>query len=414
MNLLKKGRDIFTLNSKIIGEKQNSFKITLIKIFMYALIIISEIQQMPSFYSYYSIIRNALYLIAFLTILISSTELLKVNMDSFTKFFVIFFLSFQFLSLTGVLLYGDSVDNIGTLFLPITVAFFIYIISFVLYNKANLKVHNILLTYIITTIPIDIDAFKTYFNNNIFISAQYLVGRKGLAFLMGFVIILSIYFILTFTKSKTIKILFLLFSVVFNFLLLNLIRERGMLLELYIAIIILLLKSIKNKNVFLILIVFFVVILFLLAFSPYITDNIVSSIIQPFIKGFNTSNLNNLSSGRIQLFSEAFKTFLDHPIIGTLGIQNYFVDNTFLISLANYGLIGTCLYTILFGFLFYIGIINIIKRSIKDIRLYISIILFNSLMISFTSGIAPFGPGTIYIILWFLLPLITSKRIREV
>ncbi len=413
MNLLKEEKDIFILNSKFIGEKQNSFKITLIKSFIYVLIITSEIQQMPFLNSYYSTIRNTLYLIAFLAIILSLTEFLKVKMDSFTKLFVIFFLSFQFLSLAGVLLYGNSLNNIGTLLLPITVAFFIYIISFVLYNKANLKVHNVLVAYIIITILIDIDVFKTYFNNTLFISGQYLVARKGLGVMMGFAIIFAIYLILTFTKSKTIKILFL-FSIVFNFLLLNLIRERGMLLELYISIIILFLKSIKNKNVFLILIVFFVVILFLLTLSPYILDNIVSSIIQPFIKGFHTSDLNNLTAGRIQLFSEAFKTFLDHPIIGTLGVQNYFVDNTFLISLANYGLIGTSLYTVLFGFLFYIGIINIIKRSIKDIRFYISIILFNSLMISFTSGIAPFGPGTIYIILWVLLPLITSKKIGKV
>ena len=94
-------------------------------------------------------------------------------------------------------------------------------------------------------------------------------------------------------------------------------------------------------------------------------------------------------------------------------MQNYFVDNTLLISLANYGVVGTSLYIIFIGNLSYICVMGLIKYSILDIKFYISLILMNSLMLSFIQGIAPFGPGTIYIILWILLPLITSKNRKK-
>ncbi len=394
-----------TPKEDLVGKEHNPFKIQLIKILIYSIIIVTVIQQFTFLNSYYSIIRIMLYLMTFLAIVISSTEFLKIKVTTFVRIFTIFFLFFQFLSLIGIL-YGNSFDKIGTLYLPILVSFFIYMISFVAYNKINF--YGILVTYVVAIFPLAIDVFKYYFNNTLFISSQYLVSRKGIGVVLGFAILISIYLILN-VRNKMAKMLFLFF-IIFYFLILNLIRERGMLLALYISIIIFVVKSVKiNKVSFLIFLLLFTALLFFLILFPTALYSIVFLVIQPFVKGFNISDLNNLSAGRIQLFSEALKVFETHPIIGTLGLQNYFVDNTFLISIANYGLVGASLYIIFSCFLVYIAIVNLIRSSISNIKLYVSLILIDSLIISLTSGIAPFGPGTVYIMLWVLLPIITSK-----
>jgi len=391
-----------------INKAQRTFKehFLLIKSLICILIIISIVQQFSFFQSYYSTIRNAIYIIGLLTIILSVSNFSKIKIDTFTRFFLAFFLSFQLLSLMGVL-YGNSFNNIGTLYIPISISFFIYMISSTIYSKSNSKTYIILMViYVVLMLMLTFDIFKTYFNG-IFISAQYLYDQKNSKGpMIDFSILFTIFLILN-LKNKILKF-FLSSSIIFEFLVLNLIRSRADLLALYIVLIIFVLKSIR-KRLLLALIIIITSILLFIIFLPNLVNSISSTLIEVFIKNYNVNSLNSLSAGRLYYYNQALKIFETNPIMGTLGLQNYYVDNAFLTLTANYGLIGMILYVPFIGFLFYKIFANLLKASIKELRFYISLAWLVTLIISLFEGLPPFGPGTTYLIVWILLPLITSK-----
>lgn len=391
-----------------INKAQRTFKehFLLIKSLICILIIISIVQQFSFFQSYYSTIRNAIYIIGLLTIILSVSNFSKIKIDTFTRFFLAFFLSFQLLSLMGVL-YGNSFNNIGTLYIPISISFFIYMISSIIYSKSNSKTYIILMViYVVLMLMLTFDIFKTYFNG-IFISAQYLYDQKNSKGpMIDFSILFTIFLILN-LKNKILKF-FLSSSIIFEFIVLNLMRSRADLLALYIVLIIFVLKSIR-KRLLLALIIIITSILLFIIFLPNLVNSISSTLIEVFIKNYNVNNLNSLSAGRLYYYNQALKIFETNPIMGTLGLQNYYVDNAFLTLIANYGLIGMILYVPFIGFLFYKIFANLLKASIKELRFYISLAWLVTLIISLFEGLPPFGPGTTYLIVWILLPLITSK-----
>ena len=391
-----------------INKAQRTFKehFLLIKSLICILIIISIVQQFSFFQSYYSTIRNAIYIIGLLTIILSVSNFSKIKIDTFTRFFLAFFLSFQLLSLMGVL-YGNSFNNIGTLYIPISISFFIYMISSIIYSKSNSKTYIILMViYVVLMLMLTFDIFKTYFNG-IFISAQYLYDQKNSKGpMIDFSILFTIFLILN-LKNKILKF-FLSSSIIFEFIVLNLMRSRADLLALYIVLIIFVLKSIR-KRLLLDLIIIITSILLFIIFLPNLVNSISSTLIEVFIKNYNVNNLNSLSAGRLYYYNKALKIFETNPIMGTLGLQNYYVDNAFLTLIANYGLIGMILYVPFIGFLFYKIFANLLKASIKELRFYISLAWLVTLIISLFEELPPFGPGTTYLIVWILLPLITSK-----
>lgn len=405
-------KDNLYMTNRILesGQINQKHKINyLLTDIIFLLVIFTVLQQFSFFNSYYSTIRNIVYLIGFLVIILAVNQFFKIKFDKFTQYFLFFFLFFQVLSFIGVL-YGNSINNIGTLYLPISISFFIYMASFVIYKKSNPSIYNILIViYAILMLLLTIDIFKTYFNG-IFISAGYLYGQKNSKGpMIDFAILFGIFLILN-LKSKILKIVFS-FSIAFEFLTLNLMRSRNDLLALYLVIIVLILKSIKtNKRAsFLTLLIIILAILLFTIFASNLVGSIFSPLVEVFIKHFHINNLNNLTSGRLHYYAQALNTFGKNPIIGTLGIQNYYVDDAFLTLIANYGLVGAILYIPFMFFILYTIIINLMRNSIKDLRFYISLVWLATLSISLFEGLPPFGPGTTYIVAWILLPLITSK-----
>jgi len=392
-----------------LDQMNQKTNINLLIDIIFLLVIFTVVQQFSFFSSYYSTIKNVIYLIGFLAVILAIGHFFKIKINNFTRYFLFLFLFFQVLSFIGVL-YGNSLNNIGTLYLPISISFFIYMTSFVIYKNSNVKVYNILMIiYTVLMLLLTVDIFKTYFNG-IFISSQYLYGQKNSKGpMIDFAILFGIFLILN-LKSKILKIVFS-FSVAFEFLVLNLMRSRNDLLALYLVIIVLILKSIKTyrKSSILTLLIVILAILLFIIFASSWTQYIISALIEVFVKNYHINNLNNLTSGRLDLYAQALNVFEKNPIMGTLGIQNYYVDNAFLTLLVNYGLIGAILYIPFILFVLYTIIINLMRNSIKDLRFYISLVGLAALSISLFEGLPPFGPGTTYIIGWILLPLITSK-----
>jgi len=69
----------------------------------FLLVIVSILQQFSFFNSYYSVIRNVIYLIGFLAVILAIRHFFKIKIDNFTRYFLFLFLSFQVLSLIGIL-----------------------------------------------------------------------------------------------------------------------------------------------------------------------------------------------------------------------------------------------------------------------------------------------------------------------
>jgi hypothetical protein len=110
----------------------------------------------------------------------------------------------------------------------------------------------------------------------------------------------------------------------------------------------------------------------------------------------------DFTSGRLEMINEALYIIKNNLFAG---IGNYYVDNLYLNLLAQFGIIAS-------SFIF--GIIIILARQIfiyknKNEALINSLILF-SLTVSVFEGFSPFGPGTSYVLLWFLYGNYARKR----
>ncbi|MCC6103025.1 MAG: O-antigen ligase family protein [Olegusella sp.] len=138
-----------------------------------------------------------------------------------------------------------------------------------------------------------------------------------------------------------------------------------------------------------------------------------------FIDKYAGTSLNTMSSGRGVYWSEALSVFEGSPAIG---VGNYYVDNYYLNSLANVGIIGS---VFIVGLLVMrsmknLGMIGIIsKEGIEPFIWIVFSLTFFYLIESIFEGLPPIGPGSCSFIFWMLsgyldeiqlIPLICKKR----
>lgn len=117
----------------------------------------------------------------------------------------------------------------------------------------------------------------------------------------------------------------------------------------------------------------------------------------------DTSDANDISSGRLAMFEKAMTIFRQDPLLANArtGPQLQSVDNFVVNCLGRYGMFGALLMFPPYLFVWVVSLRGIWKEQVNNLYPYLA--LFLLCIISLTEGSFPFGPGTPVVCAWFLL-----------
>ncbi|MGU8908542.1 O-antigen ligase family protein [Clostridium perfringens] len=204
-------------------------------------------------------------------------------------------------------------------------------------------------------------------------------------------------------KSMSVKYSVLIFFIVLIFMM----KSRTSILGLLFSYIYFLTFVIENKKKKLIyLSIFISIILFILC-----NENLNNLIINKII--FNNrigSDLNSLSSGRVDHFNIFFENFKFNPLVGNGGM---YLESFPLAILISYGIIGSIFIFILSISPIIIGFID--RNSYKYIKVRRLMILLNIVLIvnGLFEELSPFGPGVKCYLLWVITGIYLGLIVKE-
>lgn len=287
-----------------------------------------------------------------------------------------------------------SIFNIDYLFsyhfIPINMSLFFYYMGSKLSFEKNIKpnIKYFLISLLILSIYIYLNFFLTIdFNRAAYVYSQK--NSTGPLLVIG--ILLSSY-LFQLKKKRKEKILLIVLSIIFLAILLF-IKNRTGILGLFLAELYFFRKKIKIKKIlkmFLFIIpilgIYYNKIIFFFNWALGLTHRISK----------NTNMIDNLSSGRGTLIKQTIPIIIENPIIG---VGKYYLDLSYLMIWASYGIIGFILFMGLI--VFFIKIFNESSKN-REGNIKKAIIIY-MLTTTLFEGIMPYGPGTSFLLLWLIL-----------
>lgn len=334
---------------------------------------------------------KATWIIPFMISLFDFYSIRIKNIIGFILFLLIFFL---------FCLVSESVTNnqyLGSDVQYIAISCMVFVTSCITMNsKIGLRLLNTLpLFLLITGLIISVYIFSNYELVDSLSSKAYVYGAKNsMAPILTSIVVMAIFFYNP-PHLKAIKIV----AIVIITIVIILMRSRATILGLLFAVsyYIFTLDNKRLKLVFvLLLIVFVVAIITIPSLHVIIIDQIMFA-------GRDSSDINEISSKRVDRIPQVLQLFSNSPIIG---VGNLYFDCMPVVVLAQYGIVG---FSIIFVFL-----IALFKRLYKNRNrnslhrtafvLY-CVFLINSLF----EAKAPFGPGVKSLVLWMFVGFIYAN-----
>lgn len=290
---------------------------------------------------------------------------------------------------------------------PMLICMFIYTISMNLAQYINFSdLNHLLVTYILSAIIVAVFVYRTILANGFsWTSRVYAYDAKNSVAQ----IILTAVFFLIYLNGRKSRIWDIFIGIVTSVLIVELfmLKSRASLLGLAIIFISVLVGKIYNKFtkrlVTIVVSIFFLFFIFEPEFRTFFIESIVFA-------GRDSSNLNSISSGRMDMLIAFPQTFADKPI---LGYGRYYVECMQLDALIETGILG--------GVLFNVMAIAPIVYAIKSYKYYKQPIDYLLMIVGvcyyvngFFEQLAPFGPGVKCYFLWLLFGFSVTWRKRNI
>lgn len=136
------------------------------------------------------------------------------------------------------------------------------------------------------------------------------------------------------------------------------------------------------------------IVFFLVIWNIPITRNFIDQAF--FLNKYKGADLDTFSSGRLHLWENALRTFIKHPIFGT---GKYYVDCSYILVLAETGLIGFLLIEPIWLKRI---IVNLKYKGEPRTRLLLTGLTIFYIIESALEGYPPFGPGVSSFMFWLL------------
>lgn len=280
---------------------------------------------------------------------------------------------------------------------PVHISIFIYLIGVLFSKKCNDKdIKKIINAYIISSCIVGAYIFINFFVGVDWRNTyNYVYTSKNS---ISQILLTAIIFIAIYWDNKKLKI-FLILGI---FVLLCMLKSRATILGAIVGLIYYIFFLVKSKKKKILYIAILVSIIILICCNENINNIVVNNIL---FNNKSITNLNDISSGRMNHFETFFQNFGDYFLIGE---GNSILESFPLNSLMSYGIIGAFpLFLILLYPLQILVKRNYFKDKLKTSLLLIYLIyIINSLF----EALTPFGPGIKCYILWLILGLYIARN----
>jgi len=327
------------------------------------------------------------------------------------KFGIVYLIRYTILLIVmfSSIILNNEHANTGIL-LPLTISLGAYFIGAFLFqiNFTPKQLSKCLIAYVIFVCLLAIQIRVEYFTSlsDWMNQMQNLYGKKNSAGQIFAVSIILLLFFFNYSSSRLITLLRFT-AAGFLFYVMLLIQCRSAMISLAIVCLgrIFFLKKGKFKYLFLFLSIGALALIY-----PDTRDIIFKAL---YINKYAGTDLNTFSSGRLGYWEEGLKVFYEHILVG---VGNYYVDNFYINTLIQTGLLGFIIIVPIF-----------LNRAWRNVKLKgesndkITISLFHIIKLltvfyfieSFFEGYPPFGPGVCAFIFWLLsgyLDLLVNKK----
>ncbi len=362
-----------------------------LKILLIIVVFLTNITQMPQLIGSGLNSRITLLCWGACVVFLIVTRRLKIgikNLNAFFALLALIVLSYLFEAITG-----NNYHNIALVY-PFIVSVFVFMIgSLLAFDYHQLQMSKIYYSYIISGLFVGISVYLDSFASGFsWTSRGYAYESKNSVAQ----IILTVVILLVFIEINNFLLQIARVAIlVFMLLLLFMLKSRASLIGLAAVVIVVLFnKSIKRRYKIL-LGIGLIVGVYAVCTDPELYDIVVEGIIYA---GRNHQDLNDLSSGRYDMFKQFVEIFPENFILGT-GL--YYLESFPLSVLCQYGILGS-IPVIIFLLLPF----AMFKRMGKTVDRRILIVM---LVCYYLNGLfeelAPLGPGVKCYFLWFLLGL---------
>lgn len=305
----------------------------------------------------------------------------------------IIFMSISLYICLSILLYNEK--YFSDTFYCILISFSIFIMCYLnyqnSYNKINIDFLISIMIYSIFILSITIYIYLMQQGFTFFGRYYYYGSAKNLVgFTLAFGCILAFSkFNLNIGRKKLLYFIIFVFTMYVELML----KSRTSIVCLFLGLILCILFYFKNINTKVTFIILLLVSSFIVLTNDFLYDVVINNI---FAAGRDMSDVNELTSGRIEGFELSFELWKTNPIFG---VGSNYIDNNILMWLSEHGLFG-------FILIFTLMILMLLKSlNYKNKKLRVLIIIISIMMIvnGLMESYAPFGPGTKFFCCWMLI-----------
>lgn len=312
-------------------------------------------------------------------------------------FIFLFFVFYCFLCqlATSVDYFGGDVRNI-------TISFITAFVSMLYWRDygSQTNLNKIGIYIYITTIILAIYVYLEYYRGADLTGEYAFVAKNSFAYILVGAIIFS-YTVID-TSKKSTKYAINTISCILS-LIIIVSRSRAVILGLFFLFIYYAIK-VRSKIIFISLILLSLLVVCFIVANEELFELIVYGM---FLGTDDISDINQLSTGREDVFIEGLTKYKGSPWIG---IGRFYFDSMPLAVVFQYGLLGSMIYF----YMIYMSYL-IIKGSKRSKELYLPTkLLFYTLIInSLFEAYPPFGPGAKCFMLWMMLGFCMGDKIKK-
>ncbi len=285
---------------------------------------------------------------------------------------------------------------------PYMLSVFVFFVGCLYSNVYNeIDMSKLYISYIISGAAVSIAVFLDAFSDGFsWFSRVYGYESKNSVSQ----IILTVVLLLVFADiNKKIPTIIKSVTVILLIVLMGMLKSRASLVGIVVIIVYILFSKKVRKD--LKIITFFATVTFVLAviFNPTLYEIVVDGII---IAGRSSENLNDISSGRLDMLGDFSRNFGDY---WAFGAGRYYLESFPLSLLMQYGVFG-CIPIVLYLILPFFIIGKMKNTANKPLIMAILICYYTN---GLFEELAPLGPGVKCYFLWFLLGLEIVKPNRN-
>ena len=357
----------------------------------------------------YNLIRMFLFIGFPILFLFLGSRLFNFKIDGFIKVYI----SCLFVATVNILFFLLINNNLNYFsIIELAIPLGVLLCSYFIQCSERLFI-KLCYVYVITATLLCLYIIFFYGEGFIITEAYFFSSKNQIGPIMGISIIILVWMI--FTKfgdgnngNRYIQTIIKLVTLTIIISSLLVIRNRSGLIACIIIISLMLLKNIKNKvNKKNISIIIFGIVLLMIMGKAGAFESVENIIWKSFTLNYNTSDLNSLSAGRTEVYSEVVNFVTQHPLFGKVAAVYSSTDkphNYVLYKVLDYGIFGAAPFIALYVYLWIYALKKTIfgncdfKKNLFNLGPWL---LLFSLITSIFEYTHPFGPGTTQTMLWF-------------